>query len=59
VLHAVLLALGPLGGRCYKYEYVCVAMGTIAGWHKEHPVENIQLAFFFVQLGKWETRTPI
>jgi hypothetical protein len=23
---------------------------------KEHPVENILLAFFFVELGKWETR---
>jgi hypothetical protein len=51
----MLLALGPLGGHCYTYEYVCVATGTVASWRKEYPMENILLAFFFVELGKWGT----
>jgi hypothetical protein len=54
VHNAVLLASGPLGGHCNTYEYVCVATGTIAGWCKEHLIENILLAFFFVELGKCE-----
>jgi hypothetical protein len=59
VLHAVLLAPGPLGGFCNTYEYTCVATGTVADWLKEHPVENILLAFFFMGLGKWETFSDI
>jgi hypothetical protein len=49
MLHVLLPAPGPLGGHCYTYECVWVAMGTIAGWSKEHPVEIILLAFFFVE----------
>jgi hypothetical protein len=32
-------------------------MGIIAGWRKEHFVENILLIVFFVELGKRETRS--
>jgi hypothetical protein len=59
VLHAVLLAPDPLGGFCNTYEYTCVATGTVADWRKEHLVENILLAFFFMGLGKWETFSDI
>jgi hypothetical protein len=36
---------------------VFVPTGTIAGWHNEHPVENILLTIFFVELNKRETRS--
>jgi hypothetical protein len=45
VLHAGLLAPSPLGDRCNKY--VFVAMGTIVGWGKGHPMENNPIGFLF------------
>jgi hypothetical protein len=51
----VLLVVDPLVGHCNTYVFICVAMGTVAGMCKEHPVENIPLPFFFVELDKCET----
>jgi hypothetical protein len=50
VLHVVLLTPGPLG----EIHNIFVLTGTVTGWRKEHPVENILLTIFFVELGKSE-----
>jgi hypothetical protein len=49
----VLLTPGPLG----QIRKVLVPTCTVTGWRKEHPMENIQLTIFFVELGKREIRS--
>jgi hypothetical protein len=48
---------GPAGYTLAQIRYVFVPTGTVAGWRKEHPVENIPLTIFFVELGKRETHS--
>jgi hypothetical protein len=41
---------GPHGGRWYTYVHIRMcANGHVACWCKEHPVENVVFAIFFMQ----------
>jgi hypothetical protein len=57
VLHTVLLASGTHCARWHKWAHLCQRAQCV--WCKEHPVENILLAIFFMHLSKRETRLLI
>jgi hypothetical protein len=48
---------GPAGCSLAQIRNIFVPTCIVVGWCKEHPVENIMLTVFFVELGKRETHS--